>query len=283
MLNLSNGYDGSTPVRPRRSHWTATAGLLSFFVIVVAALLTAAPPPAASPKISWSAPRSVFTLSPGETTSITTAFTSNTLLRNVSLQAVPELSPFVTTQPASFAVVEANRAYPVTLFMAVRPTDSTGTHAGTIMMRLKGQTIPDTLKLTINIWNTFDVDGGNVSFKYPPSLAVSTRASRSGTEIVLIDPSPVTPDLAVRAAIQLYMVSSTQPDFNALIQGRLSPVSVSSASQLLGGFLVEADDYHHLHFFKYSPISGRGLEIYGATDAFYSSAQFASLVDSLRF
>lgn len=134
----------------------------------------AAPPTAKStstrPKITWSTTSTQVILARGQTASEDFAFTSNVNLQDVVIEPVPEISPFLTVQPTSFASVPAGQSRLVHILYSIPASTTLGTYVGTIHVRVGGSTLPQTLKVTINAWTMLtDVEAGFSAF-YPPSL-----------------------------------------------------------------------------------------------------------------
>lgn len=235
-----------------------------------------------SPTIQWSTPAVELTLSPGETATRTLTLTSNGLVKNALLEAAPTIAPFLTIQPNSFVTLLTNQPQTITISFTIPSGAALGTYDGTIQVRVGTQTLPQTMRVGINVWPTF-ASGLGISFKYPPSLNAMTRDTRYGSEIVLIDLNPASPDLAVSFALQLFSVSSLTPTITDVIGERLPPVAIIAVQPLFDGMLVESDDLLHFHYFQYSPTTKTAVDVYGATEAFFKSTVFNTFVSTLRF
>src|SRR5438132_419805 len=119
------------------------------------------------PKITWSSRSINVILSPGESTSSDLTFTSSFALQNVVVEAVHEVAGFLSIQPNSFASVPAGQPQPVHVSFAIPSGTPLGTYSGTVHVRLSSQTLPETIKIVINVWNNFL--GSDYSMKFPPN------------------------------------------------------------------------------------------------------------------
>jgi hypothetical protein len=119
------------------------------------------------PKITWSTTSVSVILSPGESTSSDLTFTSSLPLQNAVIEAVPGLAGFLNIQPNTMPSLSAGQQQAVHIAISIPPSTPFGTYDGTIHVRVATTTFPQTMKITVNVWNSFtDVDS-NVSFKYP--------------------------------------------------------------------------------------------------------------------
>lgn len=108
-------------------------------------------PAASQPKITWSESQIELILSPGESASKELTFTSTQDLNDITIWPVPELAPFLSVQPESFANVPANQPQHVRLDFSASETAPLGTYDGTIHIRSGSRTLPHTLKIIIHI------------------------------------------------------------------------------------------------------------------------------------
>ena len=119
------------------------------------------------PKITWSAKQLEVILSPGESVTRDLTFTSDRNIQNVVIEPVPALAPFVRVQPNKFANVPAGQQQSVTLNFSIPPGTTLGTYDGTLHVRLGSQTLPQTLKLSINAWSSLTVPTQSLRLKLP--------------------------------------------------------------------------------------------------------------------
>ncbi len=120
------------------------------------------------PKITWSASDVQPILSPGESSSSAVSFISSANLTNVTVEAVPEIAPFATIQPNTFASVSAGQTQSAQITFSIPQPTTLGTYDGTIHVRLGSSTLPQTLKVVVNVWNAFHDMNLGLAFKYPP-------------------------------------------------------------------------------------------------------------------
>jgi len=112
---------------------------------------------AAQPKITWSETNLSLQLSPGGGQVRQVTFTSDHNLQNVSIEAVPTIAGLVSIQPATITSVFADQAQTVLLFFSVPTGTNFGLYEGTIHVRSGSQTIPQTLKVSIDVSQTVNV------------------------------------------------------------------------------------------------------------------------------
>lgn len=181
---------GAKPRFRLRAIWLVASLLLlaavAFSVTLVARPPTASPnphlptatslQPKGQPRITWSENQIEVILSPGESLSRDLAFTSTLDVQNIVIEPVPTLAPFVSIQSNSFASVPAGQQQSVTMTFSIPPGATLGTYDGTVHIRLGSQTLPQTLKISLNIWNAFVDFGLGLQLKYPPNWQASTSA-----------------------------------------------------------------------------------------------------------
>ena len=139
----------------------------------------------AQPKITWSSTSANVILSPGESTSSDLTFTSSSNLTNVVLEAVPAISRFVTIQPNIFAGVPAAQKQLVHISFAIPQGTALGTYSGTLHGRIGSQTLPQTLKVVVNVWKRFENSSLGFTFLYPPNFFVSPVSPSQSTSVYL--------------------------------------------------------------------------------------------------
>jgi hypothetical protein len=141
---------------------------------------------AALPRITWSQEQLDVILSPGESLSKNVTFTSSLAIQNIVIEAVPEIAPFVTIQPASLGSVPSGQPQPVHLTFSIPPNASLGTFEGTVHVRWGNRTLPQTLKISLHVWHAFSsptTAALGYDFRFPPVLA--SRPGRSENEVIL--------------------------------------------------------------------------------------------------
>lgn len=123
--------------------------------------------PSTQPKISWSQKQLELILSPGETATRSLTFTSDQSLQNIVIEPVPELAPFLSIQPNTFANVPAGQPQSVRFTFSIPATATLGTYDGTVHVRLGSQTLPQTLKIHLDLWGVLTSPLG-FQVRYPP-------------------------------------------------------------------------------------------------------------------
>jgi len=188
---------GAKPARRFRAVWLVP--LLLFLAVVTGATIigrsrSSLPAPTASPAtleqssskqptIAWSPGTLDLILSPGENASRSITFTSSTDLTNVVLEAVPTIAPFVTIKPNTISRVRANRPEKVQISFSIPITTTLGNYPGTIHLRLGSQTLPQTLKLNIDVWQPFVNQSIGIVFKLPPGFSANNPNPHIGQTI----------------------------------------------------------------------------------------------------
>ena len=191
---------GAKPTRHFRTLWLVP--LLAFLAIGSVTLLawlpksspTLSSPPNATfqnsqstqPKITWSENQIAVILSPGESTAKDLTFSSSLNLSNVVLEPVPEIARYLTITPNTFAGGPANTPQSVRVNFSIASGATLGTYQGTIHLRIGTQTLPETLKIILNVWRVFrNSSDSNLgfSFYFPPTL--SLREGFGASEILL--------------------------------------------------------------------------------------------------
>ena len=129
------------------------------------------------PKITWFQNQIEVTLSSGQGASKDLNFTSSLALQNVILEAVPEIHGLLSVQPSSFASVSANQAQKVHVSFSIPAGTTLGTYTGTVHLRVGSTTFPQTLKVTVNVWNSLTDAAAGISVLFPPSLYNLTDAN----------------------------------------------------------------------------------------------------------
>ncbi len=126
---------------------------------------------AGKPSITWSPSRIEATIGNGTevTRDSTITVSSSATLTDVDLWIVPELSGFLSLEPSHFATMTAGATYNVEVHLTVPPGATPGSYDGTVHVRSGSQTIPQTLKVLINL------DYGDISI--PSSTCVLSDAT----------------------------------------------------------------------------------------------------------
>ena len=217
-----------------------------FVFIVTLALLSSSIPltvslAAAQPKIKWSQNQLTLQLSPGGGEVKQVTFTSDHNLSNVTIEAVPEIADLVSIQPNTIASVFADQAQTVSLFFSIPAGTSFGLHEGTIHVRAGSQTIPQTLKVSIDVTQSVDLPAEI----QPLSPAIVTLSGVSETNF---NPTNNTILLGISGStfntdpttVKLFLNGFQLPDTSV----QVTPTLVTVAAQFF-------DDKNELTFFGY--------------------------------
>jgi hypothetical protein len=102
-------------------------------------------------KITWSQQQIGLTLLPGLGQVKSLTFSSTVNLQDAVIEPVPEIARFLTVQPNSFVGVLANQQQAVTINFSIPSNTAKGTYQGTIHIRDRSRTFPQTLKVRIEI------------------------------------------------------------------------------------------------------------------------------------
>src|SRR6266851_4624494 len=130
-------------------------------------------------KITWAPSSTDLILPPGESTDGDFTFTSSVGLQNAVIGAVPEIAGFLSVQPNSFASIPAGQMQSVHVSFFIPAGSALGTHSGTIHVRIGNLTLPQTLKVSLNVVqrgmiltvpSTFQIDSQALSLGGPVSL-----------------------------------------------------------------------------------------------------------------
>jgi hypothetical protein len=120
------------------------------------------------PTIIWSEPRILVNLSPGETLSKSVTFTSTFDLLNVSVEPVPEVANFLKIESNLFPQISANQPNVVQMNFNISSTTAVGMYEGTVHLRNGRRTLPQTLKVIINVvWQTVSDTNHGFTINYP--------------------------------------------------------------------------------------------------------------------
>ena len=153
------------------SKWVALSLVMGLVVLSLTLVLIGKRRP--QPKITWSEKRLEVILTPGESTSKDLTFTSTLDIENVAVEPVPEIAGFLNISPNSLANVSAGQAQSVQLSFAIPEGAELGTFDGTIHVRVGSQTLPQTLKVVVNVWQKLATQDLGIAFRYPPDWTTS--------------------------------------------------------------------------------------------------------------
>lgn len=116
--------------------------------------------------IIWDPAKVNITLGLGDTKELIVSFKSKTSMQNVDLWIVPELQPFVRIEPSHFDIINADAKYNVLVHFSIPLTSKKELFEGTVHLRVRSVTYPQTLKINLNVVDairTIGPEGGIVS------------------------------------------------------------------------------------------------------------------------
>jgi hypothetical protein len=134
----------------------------------------------ANPTVQWTPSSLYASLAAGESTTTIASFVPTANATNVSVEVLPELAPYVSVSPTSFASVGEGASYPVTVTMTAPVEMVVGAYDGSIQLRQGTRTLTESLAVVMEVvWPTFD--GGEelgLSIEYPPGWYVESHKGR---------------------------------------------------------------------------------------------------------
>jgi hypothetical protein len=173
----------TTTVKKQVLTWVA---LISGVILLGAAAILFTPSSApAAPSVSWSPASIRETILAGETKTVALSFTASENVKNVVVQVVPKLQPFVRTNPSSFTSITKGQTVNLSVVISAPATSLPGTFDGTIQLRSGSNpkiTFAKPLPVTLNvIWTQFQDPNTGIAFSYPdfgqPSQVEQKRLS----------------------------------------------------------------------------------------------------------
>ena len=146
------------------------AGLLALAAI----LFTPSPAPAQL-VISWTPASVTQTILARSTTTVPVSFTATENLSNVVVRVVPELAPYVQTNPTSFASIV--KGQPVYLNLTISaPVDAVPKVVDGVIQLRSGVGAPRTfaqpLPIMVEIWQLFSDNRLGLDIAYPPDWII---------------------------------------------------------------------------------------------------------------
>jgi hypothetical protein len=132
-----------------------------------------------------------------ETKEIEVAFVSTVDLSNVDLRIVPELQPFIRIEPSHFNSIDAHTLNEVTISISIPENTEPNRYEGTIHIKEGRRTLPQTLKIEINVDpsdNLIGPEGGTVVSDDGRLTLIFPEGALSGEERITIetlDPSGI--------------------------------------------------------------------------------------------
>jgi hypothetical protein len=197
----------------------------------------------AQPKVIWSEKHVRLQLSPGSGEVRQVSFISDHNLKNITIEAVPQIANLVSVQPSTIASVFADQAQTVSLFFSIPSGTTVGLHEGTIHVRAGSQTLPQTLKISIDV----------TQFELPPDLTMPEPLSPAVVHLTGVSEKNFNP----RTSSLLFGISdgtfSTDPAgakiFLNGVQAAASSIQVTSTLITFSALLLEG--INQVSFFGY--------------------------------
>jgi hypothetical protein len=137
--------------RPLAARLTAVAVAVALIAACAGSLFIKASRAASQPKISWSENRVEVEVAPGSGATRQLTFTSDQNMQDVTVETTPSLAGLLSLQPNSIHSVFADQAQTVTLLVSAPADASPGHRSGTVHLRRGNQTIPQTLKVEVEV------------------------------------------------------------------------------------------------------------------------------------
>lgn len=139
-----------------------TNSLNRFYQLIICLLLmlTLTPALAGPNKVTWSEPHVVLDVQQGSQVVYEVKLSVDRKMSGpVRIEAVPSINDIVSVAPEQFEGLEPGALYTVQLIFAATTETRIGVHSGTLHLRSGNATVPDTLKLKINVKEGHSDDG----------------------------------------------------------------------------------------------------------------------------
>lgn len=120
------------------------------------------------PKITWSQNEVEVILAPTESASSDLTFSSSLDLQNAVVEAVPGIAGLLTVQPNGFANASAGSSNAVHVSFSIPSGTAFGAYNGTIHVRVGSSTLPQTLKILVDVWPEIKDPITGLGFRVPP-------------------------------------------------------------------------------------------------------------------
>jgi len=120
------------------------------------------------PKIAWSTSSVNVILAAGQSSTVDMTFTSSFSLQKITIEAVREIAGFLKITPGTISTVNTGNAQAVHLVFSAAAGATLGTYTGTIHLRSGTDTLPQTLKVTIKVWQAAQLTAGHFTIDIPP-------------------------------------------------------------------------------------------------------------------
>jgi hypothetical protein len=191
-----------------------TTRLVLFLVLVgvsIFALMYSRSAPAA-PTVTWTPASLSAEVAAGQSSTTSATFTASANATNATVWVVPEIAPYVTVTPSTFASLTKGASYTVQVTFAPPATTATGTYDGTIHLRQSEKTLAKPLPAQLRVvWPTFDGSRAlGITIKYPPGWYVDTTSENTVAFSNIAGPPSKREDYAFFRLRRLVNVNSLQ-------------------------------------------------------------------------
>jgi hypothetical protein len=155
-----------------KQHWIGYIAIaLTFCVIVLIPSLSPA-----APTIAWNPESIEETISPGESKTITVSFTSSKDVENAEIRIVPELEPYIQTQPASFSKISKGQTVNIDITISANQEAELGSFEGCVQIKAKyknKKTYAKPLPMVVNIGQLFQDEEYNYQVRHNSVFEIS--------------------------------------------------------------------------------------------------------------
>jgi hypothetical protein len=131
---------------------------------------------------------------------------------------VPQIAPFVTVQPSSISSLAANQVQSMHISIAIPSGITLGTYSGTIHVLSGSQTLPQTLKVTVNVWQPLTRPDIGFSIKYPPGWTANENGQLVTFTNVLVAGPISTTSLQTQSFFEVRLLPQANPGALPVLQ-----------------------------------------------------------------
>ncbi len=194
----------------------------------------------ANPTIAWTPPSLSLMVGAGQSTAVEVTFTPSQNAKNVSLWVVPELAPYVSVSPSSFASVEKGVNYTVTVTASATSTAPLGLHEGTLHLKQGKKTLAEPLPIGVEVvWPMFLSEELGFALQYPPGWVVSEDEDDDSNTFHILKPGFDPPQISALTITRTRNLNSEMlpiSEWFALYPGtHFAPEPLEEEYMLLGG------------------------------------------------
>ena len=131
------------------------------------------------PNITWAPPMIALVMPPGAVRTVNVSLTSRDKIQDAAVEAEPQIANFLSLRPNTFATLPAGKPKQIQIAFSIPSGTNLGIYQGTVYLRSGASTIPQTLKVSLNVTaegvalsvpQSFQVDSGLIDLGGPISL-----------------------------------------------------------------------------------------------------------------